>query len=152
MIWVDREAKRLKERKLSLECVDDMKTQSGRIHVGSLRGVIMHDLIYKALKEVDVNTKFSYVFNDMDPMDGMPAYLDKNKWGKYMGMPLYKIPPPEPGFKSFADYFAQEFIQVFNSINCHPQIIWSSELHKAGKMNEVIRLILNKADIVRDIF
>jgi len=152
MIWADREAKRLKERNLPLEWADDMKTPSGRIHVGSLRGVIVHDLIYKALKDISVNAKFSYVFNDMDPMDGMPSYLDANKWGEYMGMPLYKIPSPEPGFKSFADYFASEFIEVFNSINCHPQIIWSSELHRAGKMNEVIKLILDKADIVRNIY
>ena len=152
MIWVDREAKRLKDRNLPLEWADDMKTPSGRVHVGSLRGVIVHDLIHKALRDIDVKTKFSYVFNDIDPMDGMPSYLDKNKWGKYMGMPLYKIPSPEPGFKSFADYFAQEFIGVFNSINCHPQIIWSSELHRAGKMNEVIKLILDKADVVRNIY
>ena len=152
MIWVDREAKRLKQRKYPLEWADDMKTPSGRIHVGSLRGVVVHDLIYKALKQQGVNVNFSYVFNDMDPMDGMPTYLDKNKWQKYMGFPLYKIPSPEKGFKSFADYFAKEFIQVFNSINCHPQIIWSSELHRSGKMNEVIKLILNKADVVRKIY
>lgn len=152
MIWVDREAKRLKQRNLPQEWADDMKTPSGRVHVGSLRGVIVHDLIYKALKDIGVNAKFSYVFNDMDPMDGMPSYLDKNKWGKYMGMPLYKIPSPEPGFKSFADYFAQEFIEVFNSINCKPKIIWSSELHRSGKMNETIKLVLDKADIVREIY
>ena len=152
MIWVDREAKKLKERNLPLEWADDMKTPSGRIHVGSLRGVIVHDLIYKALKEIGVNTKFSYVFNDMDPMDGMPTYLNKDKWQKYMGVPLYKIPSPELGFKSYAQYFAQEFIKVFNSLNCYPQIIWSSELHRTGKMNEVIKLILDKADIVRNIY
>ena len=152
MIWADREAKRLKERNLPLEWVDDMKTPSGRIHVGSLRGVVVHDLIFKALKDIGVNTKFSYVFNDMDPMDGMPTYLDKNKWEKYMGFPLYKIPSPEPGFKSFADFFAQEFISVFNSLNCHPQIIWSSELYRIGKMNEIIKLFLDKADVVRDIY
>ncbi|MFA6532594.1 MAG: lysine--tRNA ligase [Patescibacteria group bacterium] len=152
MIWADREAKRLKERNLPLEWADDMKTPSGRIHVGSLRGVIVHDLIHKALKDIGVNTKFSYVFNDMDQMDGMPSYLDKNKWEKYMGCPLYKIPSPEPGFKSFAEYYAKEFIEVFNSINCYPQIIWSSELYRSGKMNEVIKLILNKAEVVRDIY
>lgn len=152
MIWVDREAKRLKERNLPLEWVDDMKTPSGRIHVGSLRGVIVHDLIYKALKQIGVNAKFSYVFNDMDPMDGMPAYLDKTKWEKYMGFPLYKIPSPELGAKSFAEYFAKEFIDVFNSLNCYPQVIWSSELYKAGKMNEIIKLFLDKADIVREIY
>lgn len=158
MIWPDREAKRIKEKQLVYpersrrEWADDMKTPSGRIHVGSLRGVIVHDLIHKALKDIGVDTKFSYVFNDMDPMDGMPSYLDKDRWGNHMGEPLYKIPSPEPGFKSFADYFAQEFISVFNSINCHPQIIWSSELHRTGKMNEVIRLILDKTDVVRDIY
>lgn len=152
MIWVDREAKRFKNRNLPLEWADDMKTPSGRIHVGSLRGVIVHDLVYKALREIGVNAKFSYVFNDMDPMDGLPTYLDKNKWEKYMGQPLYKIPSPEPGFKSFAEYYAQEFIDVFTSLNCHPQIIWSSELYQSGKMDEIIKLFLNNADKVRDIY
>lgn len=152
MIWVDREAKKIKDWGRSLEWVDDMKTPSGRIHVGSLRGVIVHDLIYKALKKIGVNTKFSYVFNDMDPMDGLPTYLDKNKWEKYMGFPLYKIPSPEPGFKSFAEYYAKEFIEVFNSLNCHPQIIWSSELYKSGKMDSLIKLFLDQAEKVRDIY
>ncbi len=152
MIWVDREAKKIKDRQLPLEWVDDMKTPSGRIHVGSLRGVIVHDLIYKALKQIGVNTKFSYVFNDMDPMDGMPTYLDKKKWDKYMGFPLYKIPSPESGYESFAKYFATEFIEVFNSLNCHPQIIWSSELYKSGKMNPIIKIFLDNSEKVREIY
>ncbi len=162
MIWVDREAKKIKdkwatssERSASwrrVERVDDMKTPSGRIHVGSLRGVLVHDLIYKALKEQNINTRFSYVFNNMDPMDGMPTYLDKDKWEQYMGVPLYKIPSPDKGFKNFAEYYAKEFIEVFNSINCHPEIIWSSDLYKSGKMNEVIKLILNNAQKVREIY
>jgi len=152
MIWADREAKRLKERNFPLEWVDDMKTPSGRIHVGSLRGVIVHDLIFKALKDIGVDAKISYVFNDMDSMDELSSYLDKNKWRKYMGHPLYKIPSPAPGYRSFAEYYAKEFINIFNSINCHPQIIWSSELYRSGKMNNVIKLFLDKADIVRDIY
>lgn len=152
MIWVDRQVNNIKQRKLSLEWVDDMKTPSGRIHVGSLRGVLIHDLIYKALKEQSVNVRFSYVFNNMDPMDGLPIYLDKQKWEQYMGIPLYKIPSPEKGFKNFGEYYAQEFIDVFNSINCHPEIIWSSELYKSEKMNQVIKLILDNADKVRDIY
>ncbi len=152
MIWADREAKKLKQRNLPFEWVDDMKTPSGRIHVGSLRGVIIHDMIYKALKEIGVNAYFSYVFNDMDPMDGLPTYLEKEKWEKYMGYPLYKIPSPQPGFRSYADYFAQEFIEVFQSLNCHPQIIWSSELYRSGKMNEIIKTFLDNADKVREIY
>ncbi len=152
MIWVDREANKLKERNLPSEWIDDMKTPSGRIHIGSLRGVLVHDLVYKALKEQGVNVRFSYVFNNMDPIDGLPTYLNKQKWEQYMGVPLYKIPSPEKGFKNFGDYSANEFIKVFNSINCHPEIIWSSELYKSGKMNEVVKLLLNNAEKVRDIY
>ncbi len=152
MIWADREAKRLKERNLPLEWVDDMKTPSGRIHVGSLRGVIIHDMIYKALKDIGVNTQFSYVFNDMDPMDALPSYLDKNQYEKYLGFPLYKIPSPVKGYQSYAQYFAQEFIEVFNKLNCHPKIIWSSELYRQGKMNDLIRTILNNAHKIREIY
>ncbi len=152
MIWADREAKRLKERNLPLEWADDMKTPSGRIHVGSLRGVVVHDLIYKALRQIGVNSQFSYVFNDMDPMDGMPTYLDRNQWEKYMGFPLYKIASPVSGFESFAKYYAQEFIDVFTSLNCHPKVIWSHELYRSGKMDPIIRLFLDNAEKIRDIY
>lgn len=152
MIWVDRVVKKIKERSLPLEWVDDMKTPSGRIHVGSLRGVIIHDLVYKVLKENGINAQFSYVFNDMDPMDAIPSYLDFHKWEKYAGMPLNKIPSPEKGFSSFASYYAQEFIEVFQKLNCYPKIIWSSKLYQSGKMDLVVRKLLNHADKIREIY
>lgn len=152
MIWVDRVAKEISRRQLPLEWVDDMKTPSGRIHVGSLRGVVIHDLIYKALLNVGSKTKFTYVFDDHDPMDAIPSYLDRKKWERYAGMQLLSVPSPEPGFKSFAEYYAQEFIDVFNAINCHPELIWTSELYKTGKMNNVVLDILNNVDTVKKIY
>lgn len=152
MIWVDREVKKIKERKYKKEWVDDMKTPSGRIHVGALRGVVIHDLLYKVLEENDINVTFSYVFNDMDPMDAIPSYLDYEKWEPFAGKPLFQVPSPEKGFDNYAKYFAQEFIDVFESINCHPQIIWSSKLYTSGKMNEVIKQGLDNANIIRDIY
>lgn len=152
MIWVDREVKKIKERHLPLEWVDDMKTPSGRVHVGALRGVVIHDLIHKVLLENNLKAKFTYVFNDMDPMDAIPSYLDKKIWEKYGGIPLNKVPSPVKGFQNYARYFAQEFINVFNSINCYPEIIWSSELYQSGKMNLVIKEILDHADKIREIY
>lgn len=152
MIWVDREVKKIKERKLPLEWVDDMKTPSGRIHVGALRGVVIHDLVYKVLVENGVVAKYTYVFDDHDPMDAIPAYLDFSKWEKYAGMQLYQIPSPKEGFKNYAQYYAQEFIKVFNSINCHPKIIWASQLYLEGKMNQVIKEILNASNKIREIY
>lgn len=152
MIWVDREVEKIKQRNLSLEWVDDMKTPSGRIHVGSLRGVVIHDLVYKVLLEEGANAKYTYVFDDHDPMDAIPSYLEFDKWEKYAGMQLYKIPSPEKDYKSFAQFYAKEFINVFESINCHPQIVWASQLYNSGKMNEVIKEILDDSDKVRAIY
>lgn len=152
MIWVDRVVDQLKKRKLKLEWVDDMKTPSGRIHVGALRGVVIHDLVYKVLVENDVKAKFTYVFDDHDPMDAIPAYLDFRKWEKYAGMPLCRIPSPEKGFSTYAEYYAKEFIDVFQSINCHPEIIWTSQLYRSGKMNAVIKEVLDAAPQIRAIY
>lgn len=152
MIWVDREVKKIRELGLEHVWIDDMKTPSGRVHVGALRGVVIHDLLYKAFSEQDDDVQFTYVINNMDQMDAIPSYLDYEKWEQYAGMPLFKIPSPEPGFENFGEYYAKEFIGVFESINCHPQIIWSSELYLSGRMNDVIRLALDNADTIRSLY
>ena len=152
MFWADKVAAELKKRNLPLEWVDDMKTPSGRIHVGALRGVVIHDLVYKTLQSKGVKTKYTYIFDDHDPMDALPVYLPKEKFEKYLGMPLYKVPSPAPGFDSYAEYYAKEFQTVFNAIGCQPEIIWATELYLNGKMNDVIKDCLDKADVIRAIY
>lgn len=129
-----------------------MKTPSGKIHVGSLRGVVIHDLLYKILKERGKSVTSTYCINDMDSMDGFPVYLPRDKFYKYMGWPLCKIPSPQAGFKSFSEYYAKEFIDVFNKIDCRPQIIWTSELYKAGKFDKLIKIFLDNTEKIRKIF
>src|SRR3977135_3732871 len=102
MFWADEIAQNIKKKNLPLAWVDDMKTPSGRIHVGSLRAVTTHDLVYKALVDSKVNATFSYVFENHDPMDKLPHYLDKSIYEKYLGWPLFMIPAPE-GEGSFAE-------------------------------------------------
>ncbi len=109
MFWADEVASKIKERNLPLEWVDDMKTPSGRIHVGSLRGVVIHDLVYKILKEKGVNTKYTYIFDNHDPMDALPTYLPEEEYGKYLGLPLYKVPSPEKGFEKVSSFFSVLF-------------------------------------------
>ncbi len=152
MFWVDNVVSELKKRKLPLEWVDDMKTPSGRIHVGALRGVVVHDLVFKALKELDVKTKYTYVFDNHDPMDSLPVYLPSVQFEKYLGMPLFKIPSPVVGFNNYAQYYAKEFMEVFNKIGCYPEILWSTDLYKNGKMNTSIKECLNKASEIRKIY
>ncbi|HYK08677.1 MAG TPA: lysine--tRNA ligase [Candidatus Eisenbacteria bacterium] len=152
MFWADQIATDIKKRGKKLEWVDDMKTPSGRVHVGALRGVMIHDLIYKCLKDQGVNSKYTYVFDDHDPMDGLPVYLDQEKYLPGMGKPLFQVPSPEKGYDSYAEYFAKEFQHVFNTIGCDPEIIWASQLYLDGKMNDVIRECLDKSDEIKKVY
>lgn len=153
MFWADRIAKDIiQSGKFKPYWVDDMKTPSGKIHVGALRGVVAHDLVFKALKSLGVKVKFTYIFDNHDPMDALPVYLPKEKFEKYLGAPLYKIPSPDSKFKNYADYYADEFKRVFNAIGCTPEIIWSTDLYESGKMNDVIKLCLDKTDVIRGIY
>ncbi len=152
--------------------VDDMKTPSGRVHTGALRGVVLHDLVARTLNEhTDQKVTSTYVFNDMDPMDGLPSYLPKEKFEQYMGVPLCNIPAPsleESGIdftnataedkarysaaKSFAEFYALDFIDAFQSIGCAQEIIWSHELYQSGKMDDQIRTALDSVAEARLIY
>lgn len=152
MFWADKVAEEIiKSGNYKPYWVDDMKTPSGRVHVGALRGVIVHDLAYKALKDKGVDAKFSYVFENHDPMDDIPSYLDRAKYEKYLGMPLFKIPSPE-GEGDFASFYALEFQKVFNAMGAYPEIIWTKDLYTSGKMNPIIAEVLDKAAEIRKIY
>lgn len=151
--------------------VDDMKTPSGRVHTGALRGVLLHDLIAQVLRERGIEPNNTYVFNDMDPMDGLPAYLDEAQFGQHMGKPLYKIPKPDlekcgidlsqtsaaeladlQNAKNFAQLYAVDFMHAFRSLGCTQEIVWSHELYESGKMDEIIRLALDSVTPLRKIY
>ena len=153
MFWADKIADEIiKSGRYKPYWVDDMKTPSGRVHIGSVRAVLTHELIYKALKHREKKIDFSYVLEDHDPMDGLPVYVDQEEYKKHLGKPLYLVPSSEPGFKSFADRWGQEYIEIFNKLGVYPKIIWGSELYRSGKMNDTVRLCLNKAGIIRGIY
>lgn len=151
MLWTEQIALEIKKRNKPLEWVDDMKTPSGRIHVGALRGVLIHDEVFKQLQKLKVESKFTYIFDDLDPMDSLPSYLDKEKYEKYMGIPLKNIPAPE-GVKNYAQFYALEFKEVFNSLGVDPEIIWQSELYSSGKLNKAIELALDNSEKILDIY
>ncbi|OGM29640.1 lysine--tRNA ligase [Candidatus Woesebacteria bacterium RIFCSPHIGHO2_01_FULL_41_10] len=153
MYWADKIADEIaKSGKYTPYHVDDMKTPSGVIHVGSLRGVMVHDLVYKALQNLGVKVTFTYVYNDMDPMDSLPNYLDAQIYKKHLGEPFFKIPAPDKISVSYARQFGDQFTASMNKIGATPQILWSSELYSSGKMNDVIREALDHSKEIRKVY
>ena len=99
MFWADQLIQNLDKK--TLHRVDDQSTPSGHYHVGSLRAVAIHGIVYEAMKKAGFDVDFTYVFNDMDPMDGLPKYLDENEYLPHMGKPLFMIPAPDGKSESF---------------------------------------------------
>ncbi|OGY22905.1 MAG: lysine--tRNA ligase [Candidatus Woykebacteria bacterium RBG_13_40_15] len=150
MFWAGEIAKKLKEKGRA-QLVNDAKTPSGRVHVGALRGVLIHDLIYKSLLTEKVEAKYTYIIDDFDPMDSLPTYLPKEKYEKYMGTPLKDVPAPE-GKVSYAEYFATEFINVFKELGANPEILWTSKIYKEGKLDKQIKIALDSAEKIQEIY
>lgn len=138
--------------------VRDEKTSSGRVHIGSLRGVAIHGIIAQALAEKDYDVKYYFEINDADPMDGLPVYLPREKFLTHMGKPLNMVPSPESpesaptAQKNYAQYFGDEFVSVIRRLGFKPEIYLNSELYAQGKYDDLIDTVLENAEKIRVIY
>lgn len=152
MFWADKVAKEIIDaKKYNPIVVDDMFTPSGFAHIGSIRGPLVHDLVFKALKDVKSEVRFTYVINDFDPIDGLPDFL-KEEFTDYLGYPLRSVPSPEGKFDSFGEYFADDIKTVLKSLGVEAEYYSSWDMYHEGKFDEAIRLALDNAELIQDIY
>ena len=97
MFWADRIAEEIEKKfgKTKPVLIRDEKTLSGRVHVGSMRGVAIHGAVHEALAGRGVKNTFKYELNDFDVFDGIPDYLQREQFEKYLGMMLRDVPSPD---------------------------------------------------------
>lgn len=151
MFWADKIAKQIiNAKKYKPYWVDDMFTPSGFAHIGSLRGPLVHDLIYRALKNAKEKPVFTYIINDFDPVDGLPA--DLQEFRKYLGFPLRNVPWKDKTFESFADYFAHDIKITLKKLGVEPKYLSSWDMYHEGKFNEAIKLALDNAEVIQEIY
>ncbi len=152
MFWADRVAKEIIDsNNYQPYWVDDMKTLSGFPTVGSLKGPLVHELIFRALKHFEAEVAFTYIFNDFDPIDGLSDDL-KVGFEKYMGFPLKTVPSPVEGFDNFADYFGDDFSKVLEKLGVKPKYLSSWDMYHEGKFDEVIKMALDNGEKIQDIY
>nr|VFJ47759.1 MAG: lysyl-tRNA synthetase, class I [Candidatus Kentron sp. DK] len=134
------------------QVINDSKTPSGRVHVGSLRGVLIHDAVYRELQHRDLPGIYIYGVDDYDPMDGLPADAPDSV-REHMGKPLCNVPPPaDSNATDMADHYISEFLDVFRELNVGAQIYRMRDVYRGGLFNEAIDTILQNAHKVRDIY
>jgi lysyl-tRNA synthetase class 1 len=159
MFWADRIAKEIENTRAAAAAargeplvIRDEKTLSGRVHVGSMRGVAIHGLIAEVLAEYGVENVYYYELNDFDPFDSIPSYLDTEKFREHLGKPLHRVPSPEPGYANYAEYYAAEFIAVHKKAGFYPEYYRTyGDLYKAGQMDALITTALEHVEEIRRI-
>jgi lysyl-tRNA synthetase class 1 len=149
--WADELAERVRDA--GPQVVNDSKTPSGTVHVGSLRGPVILDAITRALRANGIETTLLYGVDDMDPMDAQ-ALLTPDAVETEMGRPLFQVSDQEDdGHASYARHHAQTFIDTFAGLGIHPdRYYWMSDIYPTGDMDAFIRTALDKAALVREIY
>ena len=135
------------------QVVNDSKTPSGTVHVGSLRGPVILDVITRALRDRGLPTTLLYGVDDMDPMDAQ-ALLTPDSIEHEMGRPLAHVPDQAGDcHASYARHHAQTFIDVFAGLGIHPdRYYWMSDIYPTGEVDPFLRTALDRAQVVRDVY
>jgi lysyl-tRNA synthetase, class I len=148
MFWTEEVAARAGAE---LQIVNDSKTPSGRVHVGALRGVLIHEAIYRTLREKGTEAKYLFGVDDYDPVDEIPKGEDQH-FGQYIGRPLCNTPAPGGAPGDMAEFYMGEFWKVFEDLGVEVERYRMRDIYRRGDFNQEIDTILRNADKVRRVY
>lgn len=149
--WIESIANDLKERDIEKHVIASGTSISGSIHIGNSCDVFIANAIGKTLKESGVDCETIWIADDHDPLRKVPYPLPEN-YDKYLGMPYSNIPCPDGCCDNFVEHFEKPFLGVLDDFKIELETKSGFEMYKEGLYNEYIRISLEKAKEIRDIF
>ncbi|MDR5709672.1 MAG: lysine--tRNA ligase [Armatimonadota bacterium] len=149
-MWVDVLVEAILAERPAPYVVNDSWTPSGLVHVGSLRGVILHDALVRGLREQGAEVRFLYGFDDYDPFDAIPPGLPENLLRPHLGKPLSEVPWVDATAASFAHRYIAEFESIIRAVGGGCTFYRTSDLYRSGQFDGALRVVLDRAEeIVR---
>ena len=134
------------------QIINDSKTPSGRVHVGALRGVLIHDAIFRTLREKGIEARYLFGVDDYDPLDEIPAGKGEH-FEKYLGQPLCNVPPPDNSpATDMAEHYIGEFFEIFAELGVQVEKYRMRDVYQSGRFNSAIDTILQNAATVRRVY
>lgn len=147
MLWFDELAARAEGPQI----VNDSKTPSGPVHVGALRGVLIHDAVYRALQDRGVPVRYKFGVDDYDPLDELPP-KGADEFRPFLGMPLCNVPAPAgSSAENLAEHYIKDFFDVFGELGVGAETYRMSNIYRGGTFDNEIDTILRNAAVVRKI-
>jgi lysyl-tRNA synthetase class 1 len=134
------------------QLVNDSKTPSGRAHVGALRGVVVHDALYRACLTQGLPARYTFGSDDYDPLDEIPFGMDE-LYRPHLGKPLCNVPaPPGTDATDIADYFISEFFGLFVPLGVRAEHYRMRDVYRSGQFDDVIRSALDHSEAITRIY
>ncbi len=150
MLWTRRIARGLEGPQL----INDSKTPSGRVHVGALRGVLIHDAVFRTLRNDGFDVRYTFGVDDLDPLDEIPAGQDEF-FAPYLGTPLCNVPaPPGSEASDVAKHFIGEFFDIFEELGVHAETYFLRDVYRSpgSSMRRSIRFSATRRSCARSTF
>ena len=148
MTWIDEILGRCPQQAM----INDSKTPSGIAHVGSLRGVLIHDALFREARERGLEARFTYGCDDMDPVDEIPHGTGEH-FREHLGKPLCRAPaPPGVAGDNMARAYFDEFTSTFGPLGVDAEFYFMSDVYRSGRLDETIDAYLRAASKVREIY
>jgi len=132
-------------------------TPSGSIHIGNYREFITNYYIAKALQALGKKVKMILSWDDFDRFRKVPKNVTEERFEKYLGMPVARVPNPFSHASSeptFARYFQNEFETIVRELGNHEipvQFIYQHKKYQSGVYNNAIIEALDKRRQIYDI-
>jgi lysyl-tRNA synthetase, class I len=153
--WADQTAFRIikqKGEKDVYSCAAGI-TPSGTIHAGNFREIITVELIVRALKSMDKNTRFIYSWDDYDVFRKVPKNMpNQEELQKFLRMPITDTPDTfDCKHSSFAEHNEKMLEKYLPTLGINPEFIKQSIKYKNCDYANEINTCLKETDKIKDV-
>ena len=149
--WIENVADSLIERDVPEHVIASGTSISGSIHIGNSCDVFIANAVTKALKNQGTAAEVIWIADDYDPLRKVPYPLPP-EYEKYLGIPYAHIPCPEGCCENFVEHFKKPFIDTLNDFGISLKEYSGEKMYKEGIYNDYIRIALENAPRIREIF
>ncbi len=123
---------------------------SGIVHAGNFREIITTDFVVKSLKNRGEDVRFIYSWDDYDRFRKVPENVP-DEFEQYIGLPLSKVPSPEEGYDSYADYFESRLEEELEDMHMDIEFIRQTEMFENCEYADLIKEAMNSRENIREI-